>query len=597
MTIENHKPNYEEIKREIRNTNERILALRNEGKISEAIEVCKEAIDKFPEDNPYSMIAGDLYYGLGDYNSSKELYMDFLRKMPASKNLFNEFANRYYKLKRVIPIEEFNAYNLELYSELEKGKVKEQNKLHCTNLILNELEQTYILDNETDQVVDLLNSDRNFVEATNRIKKLESTDSIRLELLLDRYILNRGRSATTFRVDGFCASVYEKIGKLNKALKISEEILLVKLDPVVMRTLFRICRKIGSYESANSILLKHPSILNLLDFNVLYELVYYFEYLDNYEKVYSTLKRIERNGAESIPIQKTVKNFYLSFGLLDDANRVSYHIDDLYSKKGEIDFKYSNELYESEAEFGSKMKELYSKLEHQKQLAAICDLSSGISHELGQPITNIRYTIQYYKRLFEKKLDKKIVITVFDSILEETRRMGRLVQRLSPITSSKSIDENFDIIERIKIRLNSESTRIKQKNILVRINPSEPIFYFGDPSKFDQVISNLLLNAISSIRYSKRHGTNRIDIYVSKTEEKILITFTDTGKGIPLKYRGKIFDPFFTTKPPGKGEGLGLFIVWNIVEYFGGDVELDPKYRNGARFNISLPLRNGTKKE
>jgi hypothetical protein len=88
--------------------------------------------------------------------------------------------------------------------------------------------------------------------------------------------------------------------------------------------------------------------------------------------------RIEKGSTDSISIQKTVRNFYLRFGLLEDANPVTINVKSLYQKRGGRNIKFSEELYESEAEVGSKIKELYSELEHQKHLAAICDLTSGI---------------------------------------------------------------------------------------------------------------------------------------------------------------------------------------------------------------------------
>jgi len=80
-----------------------------------------------------------------------------------------------------------------------------------------------------------------------------------------------------------------------------------------------------------------------------------------------------------------------------------------------------------------------------------------------------------------------------------------------------------------------------------------------------------------------------IQIAVNEKDEDIEIIFSDTGVGITAKNRGKIYDPFFTTKPPGKGQGLGLFIIWNLMKMHGGKISLDYKYANGARFVIKIP--------
>jgi C4-dicarboxylate-specific signal transduction histidine kinase len=112
---------------------------------------------------------------------------------------------------------------------------------------------------------------------------------------------------------------------------------------------------------------------------------------------------------------------------------------------------------------------------------------------------------------------------------------------------------------------------------------------FGDPVKFDQLISNLLLNSIDAIKERHWRKENSISIKIEDDDDEVRIVFTDNGIGISAKNRGKVFDPFFSTKAPGKGEGLGLFIVWNILKMQGGRITIDPKYVNGARFFISIP--------
>jgi signal transduction histidine kinase len=72
--------------------------------------------------------------------------------------------------------------------------------------------------------------------------------------------------------------------------------------------------------------------------------------------------------------------------------------------------------------------------------------------------------------------------------------------------------------------------------------------------------------------------------------EGIILTFTDTGGGIPPEIRDKIFEPFFTTKPPGKGTGLGLSIVYGVIQRHGGTISADSPPGGGTAFTIRLPL-------
>jgi signal transduction histidine kinase len=103
------------------------------------------------------------------------------------------------------------------------------------------------------------------------------------------------------------------------------------------------------------------------------------------------------------------------------------------------------------------------------------------------------------------------------------------------------------------------------------------------------LVSNLLLNSIDAIKERRTPGPNKIDVRIEDGPKEIHIYFSDTGVGVPIANRNKIFDPFFSTKPPGKGEGLGLFIVWNLLKMQGGRISVDSQYNRGARFVITIP--------
>ncbi|MBF0607659.1 MAG: HAMP domain-containing sensor histidine kinase [Candidatus Magnetobacterium sp. LHC-1] len=246
--------------------------------------------------------------------------------------------------------------------------------------------------------------------------------------------------------------------------------------------------------------------------------------------------------------------------------------------------------------FNKNIKSLISQRRQQIRLDAISALTTGVAHEFGQPITNIRFTVQFYRRKFEKesedgKIDREEVFKVFDSILEETQRLGALNKRLSPLTSSKSVTETFDVVERIKKRLEAEDLRIKNSNITVAIFSEGVVSLNADPVIFDQLINNLLVNAIDAINEKKAQGAGKIDIRVKGDYNKdyIRLEFEDNGVGIPVKDIEKVFHPFFTTKPAGNGEGLGLFIAHNILKMYGGTISIDKTFNNGTRFIIIIP--------
>jgi two-component system NtrC family sensor kinase len=108
-----------------------------------------------------------------------------------------------------------------------------------------------------------------------------------------------------------------------------------------------------------------------------------------------------------------------------------------------------------------------------------------------------------------------------------------------------------------------------------------------DPSQMQQVALNLVLNGAEST-HSK--GQGKLFIRTRSDESHVLLSVTDNGEGIPKENLAKIFDPFFTTKPEGKGVGLGLAVLYGIVQSHGGDVEVTSQPGAGTTFTVSLPL-------
>ena len=167
--------------------------------------------------------------------------------------------------------------------------------------------------------------------------------------------------------------------------------------------------------------------------------------------------------------------------------------------------------------------------------------------------------------------------------------MGGLVKRLAPVTSSKELNERFDVADRIRTRVDSEKARLESSRISIQLTTKqEDIFLYSDPVKFDQIISNLLINAMDALMSHFHAEERKIVIEIAKKESKVIIRFSDNGPGVPRESHSKIFDPFYTTKPTGQGEGLGLFIVWNILKIQGGNIRLDDTYKEGAKFIITI---------
>lgn len=402
------------------------------------------------------------------------------------------------------------------------------------------------------------------------------------------------------RIDEHVLSVLERHNRINDSLQLAVKLLDAYSNPTIIRALFRICRKKGDYTEAERYLKRFPEIISEQNFNIQYELAYYFYYKKNEESLQRSLRIIRSSASGSIPISRTLYNFYLKFNMFEDAKIIQERISKLQEEQAtKIRTKKPNDddksRQQSEAETDSDiiniMQSLVKENTANRQRLAMFDLLKGFSHELGQPITNIRYAIQLHQMKQQREIfDKDEIISVLDNILKQTERIGGLLARFRPIVSSKGVIEYFNVYQRILSLFREVGARLAVHETRYSLSGDRRVFVYGDPVQFDQIILNLINNSIHAITQNKRAGI--ITVYLRKIRGGgVKITFTDNGIGIPMAVSQKIFEPFVTTREPSDepgGEGLGLFIIWNMVQVFNGKVKLNLQYEDGAQFIINL---------
>ena len=232
---------------------------------------------------------------------------------------------------------------------------------------------------------------------------------------------------------------------------------------------------------------------------------------------------------------------------------------------------------------------LEQELLHSERLASIGRLAAGVAHEIGNPITGIACLAQNLKY----DSDSPAIHDAAKDILEQTQRVTRIVQSL--VTFSHSGSHGKPVLHEVvncylcaddAVHLLSLEQKQLSDNVFNNIDPKHTIA--GDSQRILQVFINLIKNAMDA-------GEEDIQIYLDSYEEdgSIYINITDTGPGIPKDIQENIFEPFFTTKDPGVGTGLGLAMVYSIMESMGGNVTiLSPVGtgdRPGTRVTLQLP--------
>lgn len=230
---------------------------------------------------------------------------------------------------------------------------------------------------------------------------------------------------------------------------------------------------------------------------------------------------------------------------------------------------------------------LEQELLHSERLASIGRLAAGIAHEIGNPVTGIACLAQNIKFDSEEEASVKSAV----DIIEQTQRISRIVQSLVNFSHSghhhglSLSPVNLYHCANEAIQLLAFDKRFYTECISNQISSQHEIQ--GDPQLLQQAFLNLLKNALDAID----SDTGRINITSKELDETIELQFEDNGSGISPTIQQAIFEPFFTTKDIGQGTGLGLALVYGIIEEHQGNIQVlspIPETGIGTRFTIQL---------
>lgn len=240
----------------------------------------------------------------------------------------------------------------------------------------------------------------------------------------------------------------------------------------------------------------------------------------------------------------------------------------------------------------TEKKDLENRVTRNEQLAALGELSAGIAHEIKNPLTSIKG----FSQILPNKLEDHEFLLKFSQIIKiEVERLNNIIEGLLQFARPKSDKkENHSIENIIHSTIELIGYQFKKSNISVNINLIPLPFVYCDPGQIEQVIINILLNAIQSIKNNgKIDITNKL--IIKKSAENLFYEYNavyikDTGAGIQQENLSKLFNPFYTTKT--KGTGLGLSISHRIITEHKGFIEVFSKINSGTTFIIYLPTTN-----
>ena len=275
--------------------------------------------------------------------------------------------------------------------------------------------------------------------------------------------------------------------------------------------------------------------------------------------------------------------------ILQDAHHSNLKLED--GRKAMIHIM--GDLHETTEEIKQREQELREKQEQLVQagkLATLGELTTGVAHELNNPLNNIGLFLGNSIDLIEMgQIDTTRILRDLRGASQQVRKASEIISHLRTFGRAAPVGHEQMAINQVihrALSLMQEQFRIRQITVELDLDSAEPPV-IGSPIQLEQVFINLLANARDALADAPRR---LIKISSAVSDDIVIITFSDTGPGIPKGLEQRIFDPFFTTKEVGKGTGLGLSITYGILKDHRGTISLDTSVKDGATFRIELPL-------
>lgn len=235
-----------------------------------------------------------------------------------------------------------------------------------------------------------------------------------------------------------------------------------------------------------------------------------------------------------------------------------------------------------------ELEEAKIQLLQAEKIASLGRLAAGVAHEINNPLAGI---LIYADMLMKEVGDNPQWSQDLEEIINQTLRCKQIVTRLlefsrQPLGQRVHFDAN-EIVDRCIDLLGHQP--LFHDIEFVRDFRTDLPEILGDPSQIQQVLTNLIINAANAMNGK---GSLTISSSFEREPDEVILSFTDTGPGIPSGIRDKIFEPFFTTKRPGEGTGLGLSVAYGIIQQHGGRIEAENAPGGGAVFTVALPLES-----
>jgi signal transduction histidine kinase len=251
--------------------------------------------------------------------------------------------------------------------------------------------------------------------------------------------------------------------------------------------------------------------------------------------------------------------------------------------------KYRDEFSSLAIAINRMLAELRARQEQvlqSRKMAAVGTLTSGIAHELNNPLNNISLTVETLLDDFDSMEHDRVKQLLTDAFTQVERAAATVRNLLDFTRVDRPVFTAVSVAEIVDVTMKLVSNELSISNVAVHLDvaPDLPRVH-GNPRNLQQVFLNLIMNAMQAMP-----DGGDLTIQGSREGDFIRVAVRDTGVGIAAEDMDQIFEPFFTTKQAGEGTGLGLSVSYSIIEKHGGRIDVQSRVGEGTTFFVLLPI-------
>ena len=240
-----------------------------------------------------------------------------------------------------------------------------------------------------------------------------------------------------------------------------------------------------------------------------------------------------------------------------------------------------NQMIDRIRQSNLELQSTHEKLLQAEKLASIGILASGVAHEINNPLGGLFNCVDMLKEKGEDKdFRQRYLGLLKDGMSSIENTVGKLLWMSS---TGEKIPQDIEFKQALSDAFGLVKYKLRKSSIRYNENLEAGLAVRFDPYDLQQVLINLMINAVQSMAEG---GTLTINAFCKGS--KVILEVCDTGEGIDKEDISKIFDPFYTTKPPGEGTGLGLWLTYDIVHSYGGDISVTSRKNEGTTFSVIL---------